>query len=149
MPHHYHELACLELLVAEDPVSLSAFPASIRALWSVPLAQEDEAEGCERVERNPEAGDELLLERDRRRLGLGLILGQLLHFGRLSRVDIVDQTFDRWALLGCARSVMQILSIGARLADGAIWFAGDVPIAAVWIRGCSERLDGVWAMRPC
>jgi hypothetical protein len=60
---------------------------------TVPFAQENKPQGGECVERDPEAGNQLLLQGKGRGLGVLLIFGELLDFGGLSRVDVVDETF--------------------------------------------------------
>jgi hypothetical protein len=55
------------------------------------LAQEDKAERRQRVERDPEDGDELLLERQRRGLGGLLNVGQVVQLVRCAGVDVVDE----------------------------------------------------------
>lgn len=88
----------------------------------VPFTQENEAERGESVEGDPEAGNQLLLERyGRGLLGL-LVLGQLLDLGALARVDIVDEPLGGRTLL-CCRDVS--------LACSALRVAGDVPMCAV------------------
>jgi hypothetical protein len=87
----------------------------------VPLAQEDEAEGGEGVDGDPEAGDQLLFEGQRRALLGLLVLGQLLDFDRLSRIDVLDQALGRRALL-CDRCQPGLLQSSA---------PGSIPMGAV------------------
>lgn len=89
----------------------------------VPLAQEDQPQGGQCVDRDPETCDDLVLERHGRGLGRLLVRGQLLHLelGALAGVDVVDEAVGRGALLYCVRSA----SVGGRV------LRCHVPMAAV------------------
>jgi hypothetical protein len=78
MPHDHHELAVLDLRIAEYSVLPLAVPLPRRCCSDVLFAQEDKAEGRQGVERDPEDGDELLFEGQRRGLGGLLDVGQLV-----------------------------------------------------------------------
>lgn len=103
MPHYDHQLAGVELLIAEYAVfSLSeAAHAQIGLLANIPLAEENEAESRESVDGDPEAGNQLLLERYRGGLLLLLVLGEILDLGGLAGVDVVDEPLDGRSLLCC------------------------------------------------
>jgi hypothetical protein len=66
------------------------------------FAQKDEAECREGVERNPKAGNQLLLDWQRRRLNDGLLnVWQLLELMRLAGIDVVDEAIGGGAFLDC------------------------------------------------
>lgn len=108
----WHALSCLSL----KTLFLASVPFALRLVQGVgsvaPLAEENQPQGGERVERDPEACDDFVFQTDWSRFNGRWFLkgGQLFQFEfvRPPRVDIVDETVGGRTFFYCGR-----LSVGA------------------------------------